>query len=68
LYGKASPIAELLCPGGLLPVQRVDDTFLRGACDVSVGPFAGLTLRQGSGGGRSLARSSARGRALRSRS
>ena len=30
LYGKASPIAELLCPGGLLPVQRADDTLPRG--------------------------------------
>jgi hypothetical protein len=32
LYGKASPIAELLWPGGLLPVQRADDT-LRGSAN-----------------------------------
>ena len=31
LYGKARPIAELLCPGGLLPVQRDDDTRLGSA-------------------------------------
>jgi hypothetical protein len=39
LYGKASPIAELLRPRGLLPVQRVDDTFLASAYAIAAVSF-----------------------------
>src|SRR5262245_28154809 len=35
LYGKASPIAELPCPSGLLPVQRAHDTLLGSSHDVA---------------------------------
>ena len=53
LYGKPSPIAELPCPGGLLPVQRVDDTFLGSPDDVAVVSFARHLDPTGAGNGHS---------------